>query len=118
MPVSRPRALGAILGTTGIVFALAWQHVQATRIGYRVERLREEVELQRGKDAYLKLDLERWHSPERLEAEAARRLGMRRPEPGQVVVLAPEAPPALNGGAAGWVAKLGERAGSLLAVAR
>lgn len=90
----RPRAaLGWLLGLTGVVFVLAWQYVQATRTGYSLERLREAVEVQKGRNAVLKLELERWHSPERLESEAARRLGLRRPEAGQVVLLGRPRPP-------------------------
>lgn len=62
-------------GTAALVLFLCWQHVQATRLGYRVESARREAAQRRGHVESLRLDLERRLSPEQVAARAAR-LGM------------------------------------------
>jgi cell division protein FtsL len=82
------------LGTVGLaVVALAmalgivWQHVYAVRLGYEIERLREQQSalVQEGKT--LKLELGKLRSMRRVEEVARGRLGMVSPQPGQVVVI-------------------------------
>lgn len=68
-------------------FLLSWQQVQATRLGYRVGRVRGEVSSRRAKVAYLRTDLERLNSPERLAREAAVRLSMAPAAPDVQIVL-------------------------------
>ncbi|NNN04860.1 MAG: hypothetical protein HKL90_03070 [Elusimicrobia bacterium] len=62
-------------GTAALVLFLCWQHVQATRLGYRVESARREAAQRRGRVESLRLDLERRLSPQQVAARAAR-LGM------------------------------------------
>jgi len=62
-------------GAGALVLFLCWEHVQATRLGYRVESVRREAAERRGRVAALRLDMERRLSPSEVSARAAR-LGM------------------------------------------
>ena len=68
--MARFAALGALL-----VF-LCWQHVQAVRLGYRVESARRAARAARGRVADLRLELDSRLSPAALAARAESRLGM------------------------------------------
>lgn len=98
LPLSRPwrarvrrlpwlseAALGALL-LVGILFYV-WQHIQVVRLGYQVERLREEraALVQEGRE--LSLEVGRLSALRRIEAIARDELGMVKPRPGQVVVM-------------------------------
>ena len=86
------RAGGAVrfAGAGALVLFLCWQHVQATRLGYRVEAARREAAERRGRVENLRLDLEKRLSPSEVAARASR-LGM--------VPAAPDALRRLSGGA-------------------
>lgn len=72
----KPKPTSRILGASLLVLALAWQHVQATRLGYQVEKLRREAELLKGQNASLAMELESRLSPASVSALAKERLGM------------------------------------------
>lgn len=59
-----------------VLLALAWQHVTATRLGYQVERARQEGQSLRGRISGLRLELETSLSPAQLASRAKGRLGM------------------------------------------
>lgn len=59
-----------------LVLAMAWQHVQATRLGYEVENSRKRTLSLKGRLAVLQMDLQRSVSPARLSLQARTRLGM------------------------------------------
>lgn len=93
----------SILLKVGLValvgMALIWQHVQATLLGYKIEKLREEMRTQKALNAYLKADLAGRLSPSQFLAEAERRLQMKEPEPGSIIYLeGPAAKPVLSDG--------------------
>lgn len=69
------RSLQIVLASL-LLLALAWQHVTATRLGYEVERARQEGQSLRGRIGTLQLELETSLSPAQLATRAKARLGM------------------------------------------
>ncbi|MFI5351004.1 MAG: hypothetical protein ACHQ2Z_15785 [Elusimicrobiota bacterium] len=59
-------------GAGALVLFLCWQHVQATRLGYRVESARHETLERRGRVAAMRVELDQRLSPEQVAARAAR----------------------------------------------
>ncbi len=57
-------------GAGALVLFLSWQHVQATRFGYRVEATRRETAQRRGRVAALRVQIEQRLSPEQVAARA------------------------------------------------
>ncbi len=68
----RPGSAARFAGAGALVLFLCWQHVQATRLGYRVESARKEAMERRGRVAALRVDLDSRLSPEQVAARAAR----------------------------------------------
>jgi len=62
-------------GAGALVLFLCWQHVQATRLGYRGEAARREAAERRGRVAAVRLELEQKLSPAQVSARA-QHLGM------------------------------------------
>ena len=75
----------------GLILLFVWEQVRATQLGYRVEAARAILEAQEHKNAYLRLELERWKSPGHLQESARKRLGMQPASPSTIVLL--PAPP-------------------------
>ncbi len=71
-----PRRAARFAGLGALFMFLCWQHVQATRLGYRVESLRKEARARRGRVADLRLKMEGTLSPAALASRANTRLGM------------------------------------------
>ena len=69
------------------VLSLVWQHVQATRLGYEVERSRARAQALRGRISSLRTELETDLSPAQLVAKARRR-GMFPAPPASLRILA------------------------------
>ena len=65
-----------IIGASFLVLFLVWQHIQATRLGYEVERSRRETNVIKGRIATLEMELETSLAPAQLAAAAKSRLGM------------------------------------------
>lgn len=59
-------------GAGALVLFLCWQHVQAVRLGYRVEAARKEAATRHGRVAALRMDLEARLSPEQVSARAGK----------------------------------------------
>ena len=59
-----------------LVLGLVWQHIQATRLGYEVEKSRREAQRLRGRISALQMSLQTSQSPAQLAANARARLGM------------------------------------------
>ena len=85
-----------------ISFLFAWQNVQATKLGYSIEKLRREIKDMENANTYLKKEIQTFRSPKNLESEALR-LGMVYPEPGSAVQLDGE--PVRKELARGWLAR-------------
>lgn len=62
-------------GAGALVLFLCWQHVQATRLGYRVETARKEALERRGRVAALRVEFDQRLSPEAVAARAVK-MGM------------------------------------------
>lgn len=65
-----------IVAISSWLFLLAWQHIQATRLGYEVERSRRQLQGLRSRTGGLKMQLESTLSPAQLAQEARTRHGM------------------------------------------
>lgn len=77
-----------------VALFLVWARIQVIQLGYEVSRLRKEVmDLGQRRDI-LEADVAKLKSPERLEATATDRFGMRLPMGDEVVVLRRVAKPA------------------------
>jgi hypothetical protein len=71
------------------MFGLVWQHVQATRLGYQVERSRRHILALRAANGELQMELETALAPARLSSEARGRMGMAWAAPESVRLLVP-----------------------------
>lgn len=94
----------------GIVFAVVmsllllfvWERVDVVRLGYQIERLKsQKVLLERERDE-LRVKLTSLTAPERIARAATEKLGMVRPEKGQVILVhlepeRPAVPPSVEG---------------------
>ncbi|MBI4422703.1 MAG: cell division protein FtsL [Elusimicrobia bacterium] len=69
-------------------FLFVWEQVQATRLGFELDRARRCVQEARGRTAHLRLELERRTAPAELASLARERLGMVPPSPDSLVILA------------------------------
>lgn len=92
-----------IVGAALLVLALAWQHVQATRLGYQVERARRQCRVLKGRVAALEMQFESRLSPAELARLAESRLSMEPASP-EAIRRLPDVPAdAPHGGrAASW----------------
>ena len=93
-------ATAARFGVGGLlVLFLCWQHVSATRLGYRVAQSRKELTRMKGRVESMRLEIDQNLSPGALAAEAGRR---------GLVPAAPEALRVLPGRVdpIGWLTRL------------
>ncbi|MBI4248294.1 MAG: hypothetical protein HY611_02235 [Elusimicrobia bacterium] len=81
------RKLAALFGLSAVVFVLVWQHVEATRLGYQVQKVRKKITWQAGQNAYYTQQIQNFKSPDRLMARASRELNMVIPPPEAIVSL-------------------------------
>jgi hypothetical protein len=65
-----------VAGASFLILGLVWQHIQATRLGYEVEKSRREAQRLRGRIGALQMSLQTSQSPAQLAANARVRLGM------------------------------------------
>jgi cell division protein FtsL len=75
------------LGLIGLVWLHVWLRLQVVQVGYvlsTTSKLRNRLEQE---NRELKIELATMTSPDRLESLARRRLGLKPPEKGQVVIL-------------------------------
>ena len=77
--------LAAIVLVCGL--AHVWVRLQVTELGYGLSAARDLVERLEQEQRELEAELSMLTAPQRLAEEAGRRLRMREPKPGQVVVL-------------------------------
>lgn len=82
-----PRRVVRFAGLGALFLFLCWQHVQATRIGYRVESTRREVRALRSRVADLRLKVDETMAPAALAARANTKLGMIPAAPGSLRAL-------------------------------
>jgi cell division protein FtsL len=78
-------ALGALILVGALLYV--WQHIHVVRLGYEIERLREEQAALVQENKTLKLEMGQLRSLRRVEEIARQRLGMVTPKPGQVVLI-------------------------------
>lgn len=76
-----------VVGLVGLVWLHVWLRLQVVHMGYvlsTTSKLQSRLEQE---SRELKIELATMTSPDRLESLARRRLGLRQPEKGQVIVL-------------------------------
>jgi cell division protein FtsL len=78
-------ALGALILVGALLYV--WQHIHVVRLGYEIERLREEQAALVQENKTLKLEMGQLRSLRRVEEIARQHLGMVTPKPGQVVLI-------------------------------
>ena len=82
----------AILGVVCLLYV--WMRIDILRVGYAVDRLeKKKVELERQHES-LQARFSQLTSPSKLAQEATKKLGLRIPKPGQIVMVTfePEIP--------------------------
>jgi cell division protein FtsL len=75
------------VGLIGLVWLHVWLRLQVVRMGYvlsTTSKLQSRLEQE---NRELKIELATMTSPDRLESLARRRLGLKQPEKGQVIIL-------------------------------
>ncbi|HAH30952.1 MAG TPA: hypothetical protein DCL44_01410 [Elusimicrobia bacterium] len=103
---TRNLKFAALIAVSALFFVLAWENIQAVKLGYRIEQLRKDNRDIENTNIYLKKEIQVSLSPEKLEAEAIK-LGMIYPEPASIVLL--DSKPEGKAPALGWLAKLFRR---------
>ena len=99
-----PRRVAKFAGLGALFLFLCWQHVQATRIGYRVESTRREARVLRSRVADLRLKVDETLAPGALAARAGSKLGMIPASPSSLRLLSDT-----TGGARGLLPRLWAR---------
>jgi len=91
------KLLAGLLGLC-LVFVFVWERVDMVRLGYQIERLKQErIVLERERDE-LRVKLSALSAPDRIAKLASERLGLSLPQQGQVIMVrsgpaAPAPPP-------------------------
>ena len=80
------RTLRIVLASLGLL-ALAWQQIQATRLGYKVEAERKHVQSLQGRIGAMQMELQTSLSPAQLALQARLRLGMQPASPESLRLL-------------------------------
>lgn len=80
----------------GMLLFSAWQHFGMLDAGYRIERLRQDLEQETAVNRQLRLNLETLRSPQQLEARAVA-IGLRLPTLAETHVIELAAEPAMAG---------------------
>lgn len=78
-------ALGVLILAAALGYV--WQHIHVVRLGYEIERLREQQAALVQENKTLRLEMGQLRSLRRVEEIARTRLGMVTPKPGQVVLI-------------------------------
>src|SRR3954470_22878568 len=91
-----PRRVAKFAGLGALFLFLCWQHVQATRIGYKVESTRREARALRSRVADLRLKVDETLAPAALAARANTKLAMIPAAPDSLRVL--QGPAGASGG--------------------
>lgn len=87
------RTFRIVLASVGVL-ALAWQQIEATRLGYQVERSRAHLHALQGELGEVQMDLQTSISPAQLAYQARTKLGMQPANPESLRLLGAPAGPA------------------------
>jgi cell division protein FtsL len=80
------RILAVCLGLC-LVFVFVWERVDMVRVGYQIERLKQDkVMLERERDE-LRVKFSALSAPDRIAKVASEKLGMALPQQGQVIIV-------------------------------
>jgi cell division protein FtsL len=81
------RSLVIGLFLVGVLLFWAWQHFELLRHGYRLEDLQRALTAEQDVNSHLRLEIEAFRAPDRIEAIATRRLHMRSAGPDDAFVV-------------------------------
>jgi hypothetical protein len=90
MPLRKGVSLFVSAGLGGVVFFLltaAWFHIQAVRLGYKTQGLRQDLDELVKKEQILDQGLQRSLSLYRLDELAKNRYDLRVPDPSQLILV-------------------------------
>ncbi|MBH0198718.1 MAG: cell division protein FtsL [Nitrospira sp.] len=73
-----------------LVFLFVWERVDMVRVGYQVERLKQEKTILERERDQLRVKVSALSAPDRIAKVATERLGMAPPQRGQVIVVQAE----------------------------
>ena len=71
---------------SAVLFVFVWENIQTTKLGYRIEKTRQEIKKFTNNNKYLSKEIQIALSPEKLQKKALK-LGMIYPEPASVIIL-------------------------------
>ena len=77
----------AIAAVMSLLLLYVWERVDLVRVGYEVQQLKAKHRTLERENDELRVKVSALTSPERIARLATERLGMVRPEPGQVVLV-------------------------------
>lgn len=82
------------LAVVTLLLLYVWQRVDLVRVGYDIQQLKARHNALERENLELRVKVSTLTSPERIARLASEKLNMRRPQPGEVVLvsLSPEAP--------------------------
>ena len=79
--------LFTVLAGLCLVFTFVWERVDMVRVGYHIERLKhEKTILERERDE-LRVKVSALSAPDRIAKVASEKLGMTRPQQGQIIMV-------------------------------
>jgi len=107
-PSLRPNRviLPLLIFILGLALFMAWRQTTIVRVGYEIDRLKNQVALARAERDRLQLEVTRLESLDRIEKVATERLGMVRPLQARAYVPVPSTPPQVGLRQPGWWEKL------------
>lgn len=84
----------AALAVISVLLLYVWQRVDLVRVGYDIQQLKARHQTLQRENHELRVKVSSLTSPERIARLATEKLNMRRPQPGEVVLvsLSPKAP--------------------------
>lgn len=80
------KLLMTVLGLS-LVFVFVWERVDMVRLGYQIERLKQERTLLERERDELQVKLSALSAPDRIAKIASEQLGMSLPQQGQVIMV-------------------------------
>jgi len=93
----------AVIAVISFIFICAWQNIQATQLGYKIEKLNQEIKDLETSNKYMQKELDIKLAQSSLEKRAME-MGMIYPEPSAVITLDTAASAGNSGAVKNWVA--------------
>jgi cell division protein FtsL len=81
------RSVGVSVFLVAVLLFIVWQQNELQQYGYQMETAQEQLEKEEVKTRRLRLEIESYRAPERIEELAIKQLHMVVPEPGEATVI-------------------------------